>query len=160
MQRRATICPGSVTRVLLGIAALAGAGCAGGPPRPAPEIAPSSISPALGVNLAEYTRTTEGLYYLDVRAGDGDEARPGSNVTVSYRLLLANGTQVDSAANLPIRLARDPIIKGWKLGIPGMRVGGARILVIPPELGYGWQQAGAVPPNSTLIFRVQLMAVR
>jgi FKBP-type peptidyl-prolyl cis-trans isomerase len=134
--------------------------CAGGAGAPPPPIAPSSISPALGINLAEYTRTPEGLYYMDVRVGDGAAATPRSRVAVAYRGLLANGTQVDSSAGLSIRLSVDPVIRGWKIGIPGMRAGGARILVIPPELGYGFREVGAIPPNSTLIFRVQLISVQ
>jgi FKBP-type peptidyl-prolyl cis-trans isomerase len=75
-------------------------------------------------------------------------------------MLLTNGVQVDSSAGLTIRLqGGDPIIKGWRLGIPGMKVGGSRVLIIPPELGYEWRQVGKIPPNSTLLFRVQLMAV-
>lgn len=120
----------------------------------------ASIAPSLGIDITEYTRTPEGLYYKDVRIGDGAEAKPDSRVTVAYRGLLADGTQVDSSAGLTFRLQGDPVIRGWKIGVPGMHVGGARILVIPPELGYEWRQVGAIPPNSTLVFRVQLVAVR
>ncbi len=126
---------------------------------PAAPLVNAAIHPSLGVDLAEFTRTADGLYYKEVTVGTGAEAAANSRVTVAYRLILANGTQVDSSAGLPIRLARDPIIKGWKLGIPGMRVGGSRILVIPPDLGYGWREVGAVPANSTLLFRVQLLRV-
>ncbi|MDA1082560.1 MAG: FKBP-type peptidyl-prolyl cis-trans isomerase [Gemmatimonadetes bacterium] len=145
-------------RLLIAVATLVAAGACAGASQ-VPPIASSSISPSLGVDLAEYTRTTDGLYYKEVRVGTGAEAMASSRVTVAYRLLLANGTQVDSSTGLPIRLARDPIIKGWKLGIPGMRVGGSRILIIPPELGYGWQKVGLVPANSTLLFNVQLLKV-
>jgi len=141
-------------------AAIVLAACAGGVASPPAPIAPESIAPALGIDLAEYVRTPEGLYYKDVRVGDGEAAKPSSRVAVAYRGLLANGTQVDSSAGLAIRLQQDPIIKGWKLGIPGMQVGGSRILVIPPELGYGYREVGAIPPHSTLIFRVQLIRVQ
>lgn len=133
------------------------AGSAGG--GAATEIRAESISPVLGVNLAEYTRTPEGLYYKDVTVGEGAVAGVASRVSVAYRGLLANGTQVDSSGGLTIRIRQDPIIKGWKIGIPGMKVGGSRILIIPPELGYGFREVGAIPPNSTLIFRVQLIRV-
>jgi FKBP-type peptidyl-prolyl cis-trans isomerase len=139
------------------LAACAGGGAAGG--SAAPEIRAESISPALGVNLAEYTRTPEGLYYKDITVGEGAQAVAASRVSVAYRGLLANGTQVDSSGGLTIRLRQDPIIKGWKIGIPGMKVGGSRILIIPPELGYGFREVGAIPPNSTLVFRVQLLRV-
>ncbi len=142
------------------LAAFSISACAGSAGGSAPsEIRAESIAPALGVNLAEYTRTPEGLYYKDVTVGDGAAAAPTSRVSVAYRGLLANGTQVDSSGGLTIRIRQDPIIKGWKIGIPGMRVGGSRILIIPPELGYGFREVGAIPPNSTLIFRLQLMRV-
>jgi hypothetical protein len=134
--------------------------CAGGSPSTgAAPSAPPSLSPALGVDLAEYTRTPHGLFYKDAMVGTGDVATERSRVTVAYRGLLANGVQVDSAVGLRVRISGDPIIRGWKLGIPGMRVGGARILVIPPELGYGFKEVGGIPPNSTLVFRIQLLRV-
>lgn len=133
------------------------AGAAGG--GPVAEIRAESIAPALGVDLAEYTRTAEGLYYKDITVGDGPVAGVASRVSVAYRGLLANGTQVDSSSGLTLRLRQDPIIRGWKVGIPGMKVGGSRILIIPPALGYGFREVGAIPPNSTLIFRVQLLRV-
>jgi FKBP-type peptidyl-prolyl cis-trans isomerase len=120
----------------------------------------SAIAPSVEVDLAEYTRTTDGLYFRDVIEGEGDLAGPASRVTVAYRLLLANGTQVDSSTGVVVRLARDPIVEGWKLGIPGMPVGGARILVLPPELGYDWREVRDIPPNSILIFRIQLLRVQ
>jgi len=135
------------------------AACASGPRLVRP-LAGADIAPSVGVDLAEYTRTEDGLYFRDVVEGDGDVAGPTSRVTVAYRLLLADGTQADSSLGLVVRLARDRIIEGWKLGIPGMRVGGARILVLPPELGYDWREVGSIPANSILIFRIQLLRVQ
>jgi FKBP-type peptidyl-prolyl cis-trans isomerase len=130
-------------------------------PGPVTTLTNASITPSLGVDLTTYIHTPDGLYYKDVATGDGKLAERASRVTVAYRMLLTNGTQVDSSAGLTIRLqGGDPIIKGWRLGIPGMRVGGSRILVIPPELGYEWREVGKIPPNSTLLFRVQLLAVQ
>ncbi len=149
-----------MTRITILIAAAFVAACAGGTAGgSAAAIRAEAISPALGVDLAEYTRTPEGLYYKDVTVGDGPAAGVASRVTVAYRGLLANGTQVDSSTGLTFRLRQDPIIKGWKIGVPGMKVGGSRILIIPPELGYGFREVGPIPPNSTLIFRVQLIRV-
>ena len=151
--------PRSVFATVVAIAAaVLVAACASAGTQSAP-LSNAAISPSLGVDLAEYVRTADGLFYRDVTVGTGAVAVASSRVLVAYRLLLANGTQVDSSAGLPIRLARDPIIKGWKLGIPGMREGGSRILVIPPELGYAWRAVGPVPANSTLLFRVQLLKV-
>ena len=144
--------------IIVGGSVALAAACASAP-RVVPPLSNAAIAPSLGVDLAEYTRAADGFYFRDLVVGTGEAAVASSRVTVAYRLLLANGTQVDSSAGLPIRLARDPIIPGWRLGIPGMRVGGSRILVIPPALGYDWREVGAIPANSTLLFRVQLLKV-
>lgn len=149
----------NLRRTLFATALVAAATACASAPKVVPPISNSAIAPSLGVNLAEYTRTADGLYYRDLEVGTGDAAVASSRVTVAYRLFLSTGAQVDSSGGLPIQLARDPIIPGWKLGIPGMRVGGSRILVVPPALGYDWREAGAVPPNSTLLFRIQLLKV-
>ncbi|MCC7195432.1 MAG: FKBP-type peptidyl-prolyl cis-trans isomerase [Gemmatimonadaceae bacterium] len=148
-----------------GVAALAlatagGATACASAPASVTEIASVSLSPSLGVNLAEYTRAPSGVYYKDAVVGDGAEAKPASRVKVAYRMLLASGVQVDSSGGLTVRLqGGDPIIEGWRLGIPGMKVGGSRILIVPPELGYEWREVGKIPPNSTLLFRIQLLVV-
>jgi len=141
------------------VAACAGgaASAGGGASEPIPQ---SSIAPEMGVNLADYTRTPEGVYYRDMTVGTGAEATAKSRVTVAYRGLLANGTQVDSSAGFSFRMSGGQVIRGWQIGVAGMRVGGARILIIPPHLGYGWKEVGPIPRNSTLLFRVQLMEVR
>jgi len=147
---------------LAALAALAVAvmtACAAGPVPVTDDIPASALSPALGVDLAEYTRTPEGLFYKDVTVGTGSVAESRSKVTVAYRGLLANGVQVDSSAGLTFKMGSGIVIKGWQIGLSGMRVGGARILVIPPHLGYGWKEVGAIPSNSILLFRVQLVAV-
>jgi peptidylprolyl isomerase len=133
--------------------------CASGP-RIVRPIESSALAASVGVDLAEYTRTEDGLYFRDIVQGDGEVAAPASIVTVAYRLLLASGAQVDSSTGVIVRLAHDRIVEGWKLGIPGMRVGGARVLVLPPELGYSWREVGNIPANSILIFRIQLLRVQ
>lgn len=148
-----------VRRTLRVASLLAFAACASGP-RQVRLLASTDIAPSVGVDLGEYTRTADGLYFKDVIEGDGDVAGPASRVTVAYRLLLADGTPADSSLGVVVRLSRDRIIEGWTLGIPGMRVGGARILVLPPELGYAWRQVGSIPANSILIFRIQLLRVQ
>jgi FKBP-type peptidyl-prolyl cis-trans isomerase len=133
--------------------------CAGGPKPATDDIPASALSPALHVDLKEYTRTPEGLFYKDVEIGDGTAVDPRSKVTVAYRGLLADGTQVDSAVAFTFKMGSGTVIKGWQIGVAGMKVGGARILVIPPYLGYGWKDVPGIPPNSILLFRVQLVAV-
>lgn len=145
--------------VVICIAGGLGGACASAPAT-ATVITSESLAPTLGLDLATFTRTPDGLYFKDVVVGTGTEADQNSRVTVAYRALLANGTPVDSSGGLTFRLrGNEPVIRGWRLGIPGMKVGGARLLVVPPELGYKWRQAGAIPPNSVLVFRIQLLGV-
>lgn len=111
-----------------------------------------------------YTTLESGLKYYDFTVGDGAEATAGDNVTVHYRGWLTDDTSFDASydRNEPFsfRLGAGEVIEGWDEGVDGMRVGGERQLVIPPELGYGAQGAGnAIPPNATLIFEVELLDV-
>jgi FKBP-type peptidyl-prolyl cis-trans isomerase FkpA len=113
--------------------------------------------------------TATGLQYEDTVVGEGDEAKKGQSVTVHYTGWLFNdgekGAKFDSSLD-----RRDPfvfslgggmVIRGWDEGVAGMQVGGERTLIIPAELGYGARGAGGViPPNATLQFDVQLLAVK
>jgi len=103
---------------------------------------------------------------MDLREGTGTAASQGRTVTVSYTGWLfdpskpeSKGTQFDSQANFTFQLGVGRVIAGWEQGIPGMKTGGQRRLVIPPNLGYGSQMVGAIPPNSTLVFDVMLLNV-
>lgn len=109
--------------------------------------------------------TPNGLQYIDVTPGNGPEARAGQSVTVHYTGWLTNGTEFDSSRgrNQPFvfPLGRGQVIRGWDEGVQGMRVGGQRRLIIPPDLGYGPRgAAGVIPPNATLIFDVELLGVQ
>jgi len=102
----------------------------------------------------------------DLREGTGATASQGRTVTVSYTGWLfdpsrpeSKGTQFDSQASFTFQLGVGRVIPGWEQGIPGMKVGGQRRLVIPPNLGYGSQMVGSIPPNSTLVFDVMLLNV-
>ncbi|MDV6235247.1 FKBP-type peptidyl-prolyl cis-trans isomerase [Leptospira ellisii] len=104
------------------------------------------------------------LIIKDIRVGTGKEAFSGSNVTVHYVGTLTNGKKFDSSrdrrAPFTFNLGAGEVIKGWDRGVRGMKEGGIRKLTIPPELGYGSRGAGAsIPPNSTLIFEVELLKV-
>lgn len=112
--------------------------------------------------------TASGLQFEDTVTGTGDEARAGQHVTVHYTGWLYNngvkGAKFDSSKdrNDPFEfgLGARMVIAGWDEGVQGMKVGGTRLLVIPPELGYGARGAGGViPPNATLMFEVELLAV-
>jgi len=99
----------------------------------------------------------------DVAIGTGATAVLGSRVVVHYVGSFPDGTVFDSSLErnepFPFVLGDERLIKGWNIGIEGMKEGGRRVLTIPPELGYGAQQNGPIPPNSTLIFQVELLKV-
>jgi peptidylprolyl isomerase len=107
--------------------------------------------------------TDSGLRITDLVVGEGAEAASGQNVVVNYRGTLENGTEFDKSYgrgpfSFPLGAGR--VIRGWDEGVAGMKVGGKRRLVIPPELGYGSRGAGGViPPDATLIFDVELVRV-
>ena len=104
-----------------------------------------------------------GLIVQDEVIGTGAEAVAGSLVSVQYTGKLENGTVFDtSAGKAPIQfpLGQGYVIPGWELGITGMKVGGKRLLIIPPDMAYGDKDNGPIPANSTLIFEVELVGVK
>jgi FKBP-type peptidyl-prolyl cis-trans isomerase len=113
----------------------------------------------------DLTTTPSGLQYKDLTAGTGKEAQPRKRVRVHYTGELTDGRKFDSSRDrgepLEFMLGVGQVIQGWDEGVSGMKEGGRRILVIPPELGYGARGAGGViPPNATLVFDVELVEVR
>jgi peptidylprolyl isomerase len=116
------------------------------------------------INMDGFTTTQSGLKLKDEVVGSGAEAKSGNTVTVNYTGTLLNGTKFDSSYDrgtpFSTEIGTGQVIKGWDEGIVGMKVGGKRILVIPPELGYGSQDMGSIPPNSTLVFGVELLDVK
>jgi len=136
------------SRVLLVILLFGAAACGG-----------SSTSPTSG---APYSQT-------DLVVGTGAQASAGNRVTVAYTGWFydssradGKGTQFDSSPNYPFTLGVGQVIRGWDQGVVGMRVGGQRRLVIPPDLAYGSAGAGggAIPPNATLVFDITLISVQ
>src|SRR5438270_13934520 len=110
-----------------------------------------------------------GLKYTDTKTGDGATATSGNKVSVHYTGWLYNngakGTKFDSSVDrgqpFQFTLGAHQVIAGWDEGVAGMKVGGKRTLIIPPELGYGARGAGGViPPNATLMFDVELLGVQ
>ncbi|PZR17304.1 MAG: peptidylprolyl isomerase [Archangium gephyra] len=104
------------------------------------------------------------LQIEDLQVGTGKEAKPGQSVSVHYTGTLTNGSKFDSSRDrnesFEFALGAGMVIKGWDQGIAGMKVGGRRKLTIPPELGYGpMGYPPVIPPNSTLIFDVELLEV-
>lgn len=104
------------------------------------------------------------LVVEDITLGEGEEAVAGRMVSVHYTGWLTNGEKFDSSKDrdeaFSFPLGKRRVIQGWDQGVQGMKVGGVRKLTIPPELGYGKQGAGGViPPNATLVFEVELLAI-
>ena len=111
---------------------------------------------------AEEKTTDSGLRYLDHVIGDGDAVVSGQEAIVHYSGYLADGTKFDSSHDrgqpFTFPLGHGRVIKGWDEGVIGMKKGGKRTLIIPPELGYGERGAGGViPPNAMLMFEVELV---
>lgn len=117
-------------------------------------------APSLGVNLSAMTRTASGLYLQDLTVGSGPAVQAGDEVTVGYTGWLPDGRSFDSRpVTSPITFPLGGVIQGWQEGLLGMQPGGVRLLVIPPALAYGSTGSGPIPPNTTLIFRVSLVAI-
>jgi peptidylprolyl isomerase len=113
--------------------------------------------------------TASGLILADTKPGSGAEAKPGNTLSMHYTgWLYENGNKgakfdssVDRGEPFSFKLGQGQVIKGWDEGVAGMKVGGKRTLIIPPQLGYGARGAGgAIPPNATLLFEVELLGVR
>jgi FKBP-type peptidyl-prolyl cis-trans isomerase len=113
----------------------------------------------------EPTKTASGLEYWDIKVGTGAVAQSGQHVKVDYTGWLTNGKKFDSSVGtgrpFDFMLGAKQVIQGWDEGVAGMKVGGKRQLRIPPDLAYGAAgYSGVIPPNSTLIFDVQLVDVK
>lgn len=100
----------------------------------------------------------------DVVVGSGASPKPGQKISVHYTGYLTNGTKFDSSVDrgkpFEFTLGVGQVIQGWDQGFATMKVGGKRKLTIPPEMGYGSRAIGPIPPNSTLIFDVELLGIK
>ncbi len=100
----------------------------------------------------------------DIKVGTGKEVKSGDTVTINYVGTLENGQKFDSSYDrnqaFVTQIGVGQVIKGWDEGVIGMKVGGKRKLTIPPDLGYGSRDMGVIPPNSTLIFELELLDVK
>lgn len=114
--------------------------------------------------MSEEITLKSGLKYMDIEVGEGPAAVSGRQVTVHYTGTFPDGKKFDSSVDrnepFTFELGAGHVIKGWDEGVAGMRIGGKRKLIIPPELGYGRRGAGSViPPNAVLHFEVELLGV-
>lgn len=129
----------------------------------APPATSNATTPGGG---GELHTTPSGLQYEDLKVGTGNFPAPGRPVTVHYTGWLAsNGQKFDSSVDrgepFTFTLGQGEVIKGWDEGVATMHIGGKRKLIIPPDLAYGERGAsGAIPPNSTLVFEVELLGTQ
>jgi hypothetical protein len=170
--RRGSVSPGAAVAL---VAVLVSAGCGTAPAGPAshpPPGEPPSVANGVVDASVEAASTTSaghdsvrtGVVSEDLTVGAGDSAALGDHVTVHYTGTLPDGTEFDSSRkhNRPLDfvLGGGQVIKGWDEGVVGMKVGGRRKLTIPPSLGYGVRgQPPSIPPNATLLFDVELLAI-
>jgi FKBP-type peptidyl-prolyl cis-trans isomerase len=125
-----------------------------------PRIDRTTFASSLGVDLPASTRTQSGLYYRDIVVGTGSLANMGSQVSVRYSGALPNGTVFDPGEDPISFVVGDlDLIPGFEEGTFGMRVGGKRQVIIPPELGYGATPRTGIPANSILVFTIELLSV-
>ena len=121
-----------------------------------PKNEPAAVGESFSGNVTE-------LKIEDLVVGTGREAVPGTAITVHYTGWLTDGAKFDSSLDrgVPFQfpLGAGHVIQGWDQGVVGMKVGGKRRLTIPPQLAYGENGQGPIPPNATLIFEVELLNV-
>lgn len=124
----------------------------------------SSTTSTASTSVAEFdnaTTTASGLKYIDEVEGTGASPTKGQTITVHYTGTLTNGTKFDSSRDkgqpIDFLIGVGKVIKGWDEGLMSMKVGGRRKLLIPPNLAYGAAGRPSIPPNSTLIFDVELL---
>lgn len=122
----------------------------------------ASLSDVLSQSL-DRRGTLQNMIVDDITEGFGDEVQEGDTVVVHYIGTLRNGQQFDNTYtdNMPFTftLGKGEVIEGWDAGLVGMKVGGQRILVVPPSLAYKEEGFGPIPPNATLVFAVELVEI-
>jgi peptidylprolyl isomerase len=153
----------------LGVASACTAGGPGGGPAaaasaPAPQpvagdVERTTFAPSLGIDLSRMMRRVSGLYVQDLTVGTGSVAATGRTAVLEYSGWLPDGKQFDSG-EITVTLGSNKVIRAWEEGVLGMRVGGRRRIVSPPQLAYGERGAGPdIPPNAVLVFEFTLADV-
>jgi peptidylprolyl isomerase len=134
-------------------------------PSPAADTKPALAGPTPTTD-AQTKTSSSGLKYVDLVVGTGASPKPGQVVTVHYTGWLTDGKKFDSSLDrgMPFQfpLGQGRVIKGWDEGVSTMKIGGKRKLIIPPDLAYGAKDVGngLIPPNSTLVFEVELLGAQ
>ena len=131
------------------------------PQASAPEPTAQTNAQALLDQIAAEGKVTS-LQIVDTAPGTGDVVKPGDTISVNYIGVLPNGTVFDSSQGrgpFTFTVGAGQVIKGWDTGLIGMKVGGTRLVAIPPELAYGERAIGQIPANSSLIFQVELLSI-
>jgi FKBP-type peptidyl-prolyl cis-trans isomerase len=151
-------------RSLAALLLLAGVvSCGSTEPNTPSDPATETYAASLGVDLTQMTKLTPDLYVQDKTVGTGVTAANGQTLTVAYTGYFVNGHAFDTSvgkANFSFLLGFGNVIEGWDRGLVGMKVGGTRLLVIGSSLGYGSAGSGSIPPNTTLVFTVQLLSAK
>jgi FKBP-type peptidyl-prolyl cis-trans isomerase FkpA len=132
---------------------------AAAPPRFLSQVEQTKFAPQLGVHLDSMLRRASGLYVQDTKFGTGGVAARGRSVVVRYQGWLSSGKQFDSG-EITVALGAGKTIAAWEEGLLGMRAGGQRLIVSPPNMAYGPRGAGDdIPPNSVLVFLMEVTSV-
>lgn len=118
-----------------------------------------AFNPSLAVDLAHSRQLLPGVYIRDLRAASGTAVARGLRITVRLHAWLPDGTPLPTGASdtLVVRLGSGVMLPSWERGLEGMRVGGARQLILAPSQAYGAEGAGAVPPNTALVCQVEIL---
>lgn len=122
------------------------------------EVERTTFDPELKIHLDSMTRRASGLYVQDLVMGNGAVSTRGRTVVVRYTGWLPDGRRFDSG-EITVSLGTNKTIPAWEEGLLGMRVGGKRRLVVPPNLGYGSRGAGEIPPNAVLVFEMEMTSI-
>jgi FKBP-type peptidyl-prolyl cis-trans isomerase FkpA len=111
------------------------------------------------LGITDAVKDDRGFYYKIITEGTGVNPTVSNSVTLFYKGTLTNGNIFDQTGANPVTFGLGQLILGWQYGLPLIKPGGSIILYLPPELGYGSRSAGSIPPNSVLIFEIQLISV-
>lgn len=153
--------------IMLGVLGAGIDGCGGGGSSSPSGVAPAPIAsdverarfaPALGVHLEAMSRRPSGLYVQDLKTGTGAIVTRGRTAVVRYIGWLPNGEEIDSG-EISVSVGSRQTIAAWEEALLGMRVGGNRRIVTPPNLAYGSSGAGKIPPNAVLVFEMEVTDV-